>query len=336
MTPARVSEIADADRRRVQRSALRVALSVAFTSVAIVVLITAFTLAVVLSGSRPDGRGGRRGEQWSDRVVDVGDVVPLILVLGLVGVLALSLVAWHVARRSTLSLAEALRVQRTFVADASHELRTPLTTLTSRIQLAQHRAARGGDVVSALDELSRDAAVMDAVLTDLLLAAEAAGNHVGGATATASVHAAAAVAANTIQVRAAAANIIISIDVPDGLNAAADMTALTRALVALIDNAVRHSPSGGTVSVSGSRVGRDVELRVSDDGDGIAGIAPERLFDRFVRTDHGPARRGFGLGLALVRDIAARFGGEVSVERTSSTGTTFLLTLPEARHPPRP
>lgn len=326
------TSIEDADSLRVKRAALRVALWVALASVAIVGLITLITVVIIFTGSRADDRPGRRGERWSDRIVDVGDLVPVVLALGALGIVALSIVAWYVARRSTRPLAEALRVQRAFVADASHELRTPLTTLTSRIQLAQHRAERDGDVASALNDLRRDAAVMDAVLTDLLLAADAAGSRAHDSHAAADARTSAVVAADTVQLRASGANVAISVEIAEGLNVSADATALSRAIVALLDNAVRHSPPGGSIIVSAQRAGSSVHFRVADQGTGIRDIGQEHLFDRFVRSHDGSSPRGFGLGLALVRDIAERFGGEVRVERTSTAGTTFLLAFPAATH----
>lgn len=315
------------DARRVQRQAVKVGLSVALASLVIVGLITLATVVVIVSGSRVDVGDGRRG----DRVVAVEDVVPFIIVLGAVGIVILSLFAWYVARRAALPMAEALRVQRAFVADASHELRTPLTTLTSRIQLAEHRAEHGGDVMSSLEQLRRDAAVMDSVLTDLLLAAEAAGGRAPDARSSAAVDEAVEAAVESLEPRAGEGRVAIAVDVPAGMDVAADASALARALVALLDNAVRHSPPGSTVTVSARSVRGRVELRVADQGGGVTGIDPDRLFDRFVRRDDGSSRRGFGLGLALVSDIAARFGGDVSVESTSSDGATFLLVLPVPR-----
>lgn len=329
---------AAADRARVQRSAVRVGLWVGLASVAIVGAITAITVVVMLATSRPelrppdrdgDGGGGRR---WDDRVVDLSDVLPVAVILGLVGVVALAVVAWYTARRAARPLAQALSAQRAFVADASHELRTPLTTLTSRVQLAQHRAERGGDVQPVLADLRRDAAVMDAVLTDLLVAAEAGGPAAGDSAAATSVEPAVRSALDLIAPQAERAGVHLALGVPPGLEAAADTTALTRAVVALLDNAVRFSPSGGTVSVTARAAGRRMELRVADQGPGIAGD-PERLFERFARADDAPRAaggRGFGLGLALVRDIATRFSGTVTVESTSASGTTFLLNLPVA------
>lgn len=335
-----------ADRSRVQRAALRVGLWVGLGSVAVLGAITAITVAVMLGSSRarPGGPSGRRHERWEDRIIELDDIVPLAIVLGVVGVLLLGLIAWLAARRASRPLADALSAQRTFVADASHELRTPLTTLTSRIQLAQHRAERGADVGPVLADLRRDATVMDAVLNDLLLTAESAGATAADAHAIASVDLAARDAVGIIGPRAAEGGVALTVSPPAGLDVAADHTALTRALVALLDNAVRHSPPGSTVAVSARSAGRRAELRVADQGGGIVGIEPGRVFDRFARAETGTetgfetapdARRGFGLGLALVKEVVMRFGGTVEVEHTSPAGTTFLLTLPlRAARPP--
>ncbi len=324
-----------ADRQRVQRSAVRVGLTVGLASAAVVGAITAVTVAVMFATSRPDarpgrGEGGGGGERWDDRVIDLDDVVPVAIVLGIIGVLALGVLAWYMAGRASRPLAEALQVQRAFVADASHELRTPLTTLTSRIQLAQHRLERGGDVGPVLADLRRDATVMDDVLTDLLLTAETAGARRGDAEAVTAVEAATRGAIEVIGPRAEAAGVRIASDVPPALEVSAEETALMRALIALLDNAVRFSPPGGTISVTATAAGTDVRIRVVDEGSGIPGD-PERLFERFARADASTAHRGFGLGLPLVRDVATRFGGTVRVESSSPAGTTFVLALPAAR-----
>lgn len=348
---ARMDAAAAADRRRVQRAALRAGLWVAAASAAVVAAIIAIIVVVMLATARPErGPHGSRGGR-GQRVVDLDSLVPVAIAVGVLGVLVLGVIAWWASRRAAQPLADALRVQRAFVADASHELRTPLTTLTSRIQLAQHRAQRGGDVGTVLDGLRNDAAVMDAVLSDLLQAAEFAGARPSDRTATASVPGAAHDAIAVIEPRAAARGVRVALEAPAALEVAAEHASLSRALIALLDNAVRHSPDGAQVRVLAHRAGARVEIRVVDQGGGIVGIPPERLFERFARAaDAGgtPAadaqggaapggdapggvageRRGFGLGLALVRDIAMRFGGSVRVERTSPEGTTFLLELP--------
>jgi signal transduction histidine kinase len=322
-----------ADGARVQRAALRVGVSVGAASAAIVGLITVITVAAVLASSRPrpgdDGPG--RHDEVLERVVDVSDVLPVAVALGIAGVIVLGLIAWYAARRAATPLAEALAVQRAFVADASHELRTPLTALTSRIQLAQRRQQRGDDVTAVLQDLRRDAASLNDVLTDLLTAAETAGARAVREDASAVVADAIGAAMETIRPRADEAGVRLTAAADPRLRAGIEQAALTRAILALLDNAVRHSPAGGLVAVSAEPSARRVEIRVSDQGAGISGIDPARVFDRFAHASGDGPGRGFGLGLALVRDIADRFGGTVEVESTSTAGTTFRIILPSAR-----
>ncbi|GAA5207114.1 sensor histidine kinase [Microbacterium kyungheense] len=326
-----------ADRRRVQQAAVRTGLWVGAASAGVVAIVTIVIVSVVLATARPERRPphGFDGDgPGGPQVVDVDDVVPVAIAVGLLGVVLLGLIAWYVSRRAAQPLADALEVQRRFVADASHELRTPLTTLTARIQLAQHRVDRGGDVDAVLAQLRHDAAVMDAVLTDLLVSAESAGARPQDASATVSVAEAARDAIRVIEPRASERGVTLVAEALPALHAGAEATSLTRALVALLDNAVRYSPPGSVIAVRARRAGRRIEVRVSDQGTGITGIDPEHLFERFARSDAPEAdgRRGFGLGLALVSDIATRFGGSVRVESTSGDGTTFLLELPDAAH----
>ncbi len=106
---------------------------------------------------------------------------------------------------------------------------------------------------------------------------------------------------------------------------------LVRILVALLDNAVQHSPSGGSVTVRIGRAARDVTVRVIDDGDRIEGIPPDQIFERFARPPRAVDPRGFGLGLSLVRDVARRAGRLDRGRALELDGTTFLLTLPAIR-----
>ncbi|PFG21292.1 sensor histidine kinase [Serinibacter salmoneus] len=329
-----------ADERRVRRAALEVGVAVGLASLALVAVIGMIAVTLLVTRSRAEGHPDRRDDRgqvvpWSERVIDVDAALPAVLALCGAAVLVLAVVAWFVARRATRPLSEALRVQRDFVADASHELRTPLTTLSSRIQLAQHHLSRQaeesgeteGRLAADLAAMRRDATVMDDVLTDLLVAAETAGVTAPGGVEC-EVSGAVEDVMALLEPRARECGVHLRAAAPPGLRVAADPTALTRALLALGDNAVRHSPPDATVTFAAQGSGAVVHLRVQDQGSGIDVADPERLFERFVRAE-GSAR-GFGLGLALVRDIAARFGGRVRVESTSASGTVMLLELPAA------
>lgn len=318
------------DRRVVRRAAARVGLLVGGASAIALTVGVGILVGVLLAGARreTDHHGGPGGLPGDRVVVDFDDVLPWVLGLGLLGVAVLGVVGWAASRWSVRPLDEALRRQRAFVSDASHELRTPLTALSSRAQIAQRRLARGEPLDDTLDRLRRDADLMDDVLTDMLLSAEGAASADGTAAVADGVRSAVGVVAPL----AAEAGVTIEVDAaPPGLRVDMPTVTLTRVCVALIDNAVSHAPGGSAVRVTAGATGDTAEIRVIDAGGGIRPADQERIFERFARGAESGRRRGFGLGLALVREAAERHGGAIVVERTSADGTAFLLRLPLAR-----
>lgn len=337
----------DADRRRIRRAALHVGGLVGAASAVVVAAGVAILVAVLLLSARPElhgggggdgggpgggGDGGGRGSMPDgDRiVVDVDHILPWVVTLGAAGVLLLALVAWVAARRAVAPLAGALQLQRRFVADASHEIRTPLTALTSRTQILERRYRRGEDLADTLSALRRDASVMNAVLTDMLLTGEGAATDAEPADVTAAWEAAVATVGPLAEEAGVRLTIAPRSDGDAGLRVRLPRVTLDRLCVALLDNAVQHTPAGGEIELSARAEEGGVALRVRDGGPGIAPGDRERVFERFARGPESGRRRGFGLGLALVREAASAAGGRVEIERTAPTGTTMLLWLPRA------
>ena len=329
-----------ADRERVRRSARQIGLWTGVASAVVIAAGVGILIAIILITSHPlddlgraperTGRTGPGAAGNPDHIyVDVDRVVPWVIVLGILGVVLLGLIAWLTARRAVAPLEVALRAQRDFVADASHELRTPLTALSSRVQILQRRVARGEPVGEALQRLRGDTAAMDAILTELLLAAQADQGPVEASVSDAAAAVRAAV--ELLQPIADDAGVALRPAVAAGIRVAVPEVTLTRLCTALLDNAVQHAPAGSAVTIEAAEdTRRFAEIRVSDRGPGVRAEDRERIFTRFARGPETGRRRGFGLGLALVRDMATRYGGSVGIESTSDAGTTFLLRLPLA------
>ncbi len=328
------------DEARVRGFSRRIGLLVGLSSGVIIAAGIVVLIIFILSTARPE-RGADHEPADLDRVVvDVDRVVPWLVIFGIVAVLLLGVIAWVSARRAVRPLAEALRLQREFVADASHELRTPLTALVSRIQILDRRQSRGEPIEDVVAKLHGDADAMAETLTDLLMIAAAEG--AGNASVESDVgrvvlgRAAAAVdaAVERIAPLADERNVRIDCDIgPHADRSVSDLVqlseaALTRACVVLLDNAIGHTPDGGAVGVSCRAEVAKVEIRVEDRGPGIPAADQERIFERFARGSQTGRRRGFGLGLALARELAQRAGGRLVIERTSPQGTVFLVTLP--------
>jgi signal transduction histidine kinase len=209
--------------------------------------------------------------------------------------------------------------QRQFVSDASHELRSPVAAIRTDVEVALREGpaadwpAVGRAVLAEEDRLER-------LLSDLLVLA--AGEE-GGPVGAAPVDLAALATAEAARAR----RVPVEVAAPaTAARAAGSPDALRRALSHLVDNAARHARSRVVVTVAPGR------LVVDDDGPGIADDDRERVFERFTRLDDARARDqgGAGLGLAVVRSIAARHGGTARVDASPLGGARLVVELPPA------
>lgn len=252
----------------------------------------------------------------------------------LIGILASIAVVVLFTRRSVRPLAQALALQRRFVADASHELRTPLTVLHTRAQLLSHRLQSGDDSGAArsAEELVADTRVLGGIVDDLLASATMTGGANAGvrvdiAGLARSVCASMMPYADSIGVR-----VTCAVET-DGLDVMGSEASLRRAVTALVDNALGHEHEGGTVTVEVRRDGQQVVVSVSDDGVGIDQATMATLFNRFSRgSAHTgrPGRESYGIGLSLVREIVQAHGGHVAVSSAPGQGARFTIALPTA------
>jgi signal transduction histidine kinase len=110
-----------------------------------------------------------------------------------------------------------------------------------------------------------------------------------------------------------------------------DAQLIGRVLTNLTSNALRFTPSGGTVSIRAKRVGKRVQVEVVDNGDGIKPEDIPFVFERFYRAEKSRSRQtgGSGLGLAIARGIIETHGGQIKVESTVGVGTRMIFTIPD-------
>ncbi len=136
-------------------------------------------------------------------------------------------------------------------------------------------------------------------------------------------------------VEAAGVRLVVEDGTDDGQSCVVlgSTSALRRAISALVDNALAHQHPGGTITLRVGRHGDRAVIDVQDDGVGVDRAAMDTLFDRFshghAHTMTGGPRR-YGIGLALVREIAHAHRGEISVAQTPGGGATFTLSIPAA------
>lgn len=250
---------------------------------------------------------------------------------GLFGVLLAALAASWLARRAVAPMARTIALQRRFVADASHELRTPLTLLSTRAQMLARHASRGDDIGPEIDGVVSDARNLGELLDELLAAADTR-DESPRETFDLTVMAADVVASAAAE--ADALGVQLSVDTAEPVFVAVSGASVRRALMALVDNALDHA--SGSVSVRVTQAGRHAVVEVLDDGDGLKPDVLPHVFDRFASRREDvtgpPRRRHYGLGLALVADLATNQGGRVRAgNRNDGPGSRFVLELPLRR-----
>jgi signal transduction histidine kinase len=227
-----------------------------------------------------------------------------------------------------------MQLQREFVADASHELRTPLTSVLANLELLQERLAREGtgtDEHEMVDSALRSSKRMSRLVSDLLLLARADAGRTGARTETDLAEVASSAVA---EVRPVANGHRLTMGDAQPVRVHANADELHRLAVNLLDNGVRHTPTGTEIKVAVERRNGDAILEVSDDGPGIPADMEDQVFSRFVRGS-GPADvagdSGTGLGLAIVKAVATSHGGDVEAGTSSAGGARFTVKLPATR-----
>ncbi len=223
----------------------------------------------------------------------------------------------------TARLADALRSQREFVADASHQLRTPLSGL--RLRLEEARASRlPDDAAHEVDAAMREVDRLSMTVDELLLLSRA-GERDAPAERLDLSELARATAARWAKA-AAERGMAVEVDA-DGTAAAWSARAdVERALDTLVENALAYSNDGGTVTIAAAP-GR---LCVMDRGPGFATGEEEQVFQRFHRGSAGRGgARGSGLGLPIARALMERWGGGAYVQNRPGGGAMAVLELPE-------
>jgi signal transduction histidine kinase len=319
----------DADARAVRAVARRTGWQVAAVATAIVVGILGLAVLFVIDQSRRSELLERPRPGEDKIYVDANAVLVALVVLGLLAVIVVGVAAWWIGRRTVTPLGDALRIQRAFVADAGHELRTPLTVLDTRLQVLERRLDRGEPYRETLADVRRDARAMTDLVTDLLLVAEASGARAAERQEEGSdLRPVLLSTIRDLQVLADERGIVLRAAVDNEAQVRLSEVGLRRALVVLVDNAIGHSPDGAEIEVRATVERGRAVVRVRDHGEGITGVDPEQIFARFTRGAETGRRRGFGIGLSLVRDLAERAGGRVAVESTSPSGTVMRLELP--------
>jgi two-component system phosphate regulon sensor histidine kinase PhoR len=228
------------------------------------------------------------------------------------------------------SLHVAERARRDFFANVSHELRTPITALVGYAEaLREESEALPEHVRPMLTALDRNARRLRALVEDVLqlsrLEADGTSLRLEREAVAPMVEAVVERHAD----RARRRGITVTAEVEPDLHALVNGDGFEHALSNLVDNALKYTADGGLVGIRAQGDGDRIRVDVVDAGPGIAAEHQERIFERFYRVDPGRSRDvgGTGLGLALVKHLCQRMGGEVAVESEPGRGSVFTLRV---------
>ena len=229
-------------------------------------------------------------------------------------------------------LAEQDLARREFLSSIAHELRTPLMVASGNLQILQKGILKGEQLAVGIDTVARNVQQIVTLVNDILFLQEmdlvlpefqkVDMNEIGQAVV--SKYAA------TAREHGVSLRFSPNQDLPA---VSGDPKSLERALMALVDNAIKFSPQGGDLTISLSSDEETVHVAVEDHGIGIAKENLRRIFDRFYHLDKSgdDLFRGIGLGLAITRQVIEQHHGRLDVESTLGQGSTFTLTLKQWR-----
>jgi signal transduction histidine kinase len=291
--------------------------------------------------SLPVLRGGRvqgvvqTGLVEGPYLASLRTLLHVLLLVSLLGLVAATGISVILAQRALRPIRASVRRQRDFVADAAHELRTPLTILRSAAELGLVSIAdRGGttdltaDEQAAFEQTLQQSTHLARLVDDLALLARVDSGAVQVVQEPVEMAGLVRDLMPGVELLAEDREVQLQVAVLAGSSVRGDAGRLRQLLLILLDNALKHTPIGGTITLNIERRGHRLRLQVQDTGPGIAPGDLPHIFDRFYRADRARISQGSGLGLAIARWIVEAHRGHISAANAPSGGAIFTVTLP--------
>jgi two-component system phosphate regulon sensor histidine kinase PhoR len=242
--------------------------------------------------------------------------------------------------RDITATSHAETMRRDFVANVSHEIRTPLTVMSGFIETLQTLNLNKEEQEKYLDLMSVQASRMQDLVNDLLILSQLEGSTLPSINEPVSLQGlmasieSEARSLSTAQLFENEAPQLMYFETPEGVQLSGAIKELHSAVSNLVNNAVRYTPSGGSITSSWILLpDQRIQFSVADTGPGIASEHLPRLTERFYRVDRSRSREsgGTGLGLAIVKHVMQRHGGELKIESELGKGSKFTLIFPASR-----
>ena len=302
--------------------------------------------AIEKLSSADDGSGtiDELGLHYDKRTLDEGTLVAFadttttsgwkqlalsLFIAGLGIVLAFAVIGYFLSNWALRPVKEAWDSQRQFVADASHELKTPLTVmLANNSILLKHPGSTIASQSQWIESSQVEAERMQGLINEMLELAQVESR---AAAVREQVDFSDLVDGIGLQFESVAfeRGCELECEIQEGINVEGDANRLSKAVSTLVENALKYVDEGGRVDVRLTRAGRNAQLVITNTGSVISEEDLPHIFDRFYRTDKArtSGAGGFGLGLAIAREIAREHGGDIACKSDAASGTTFTMTI---------
>ena len=226
-------------------------------------------------------------------------------------------------------LEDSFTSQKRFIQDVSHELKTPLTIIKGELEVALKKARSAQEYASILQSNLEETDKIARIVDNLLTLARFDNREVRLDLSKVALSPLIRNLAEDLSAVAAKKQVVLSVSVPDGLpEIAADRNQLRRALINILDNAIKYTGAGGRITLEAGRERGGVLARISDTGQGIPEADLPHIFKRFYRADASRASAGFGLGLAIAKSIVDAHGAEIEVKSSPGQGSVFTVFFP--------
>ncbi len=257
-------------------------------------------------------------------------IVSRLILTNLLILISGGFLSYYLARRTLMPIEESHNAQSRFTADASHELRTPLAVMTTENEVTLMKKnitliQAKNQIKSNLEELQKLTALTDGLLKLSQLKNDSIG--------TEKISLEHVVDQTLLRVLsfAESKNILVNTNIKSNLLVTGDETSLIEAFVTIVDNAIKYSHQKSEIKITAITDKKYVTVKITDQGIGISNLDQEHIFERFYRADQARNKQnvgGYGLGLAIAKNIIELHGGSINVVSTPKKGSTFNVRLP--------
>ncbi len=264
----------------------------------------------------------------------IDNLLKILVISSVAGILVSAGLGYFLAGRGLQPIKAAYHSKQTFLANASHELKTPLSVIMLSAEvLADEMPLENNFQRQTVADIQDEAVKMSELVNHLLLLARSDGSNLLSSKSPFNISELLTDEVARLQKIAQVKSIAFTTDISANIKYTGDHKLIQSVFSILIDNAIKYTPSGGRVSValekSEGLTHHGIEFRIKDTGIGIPADELDKIFERFYRVDSSRSKEtgGYGLGLAIAKDIVPQHGGTIHATSAAGQGTEFVVTL---------